>query len=166
MSGLFGGGGGGQNNSAPAIGGMQIQTSNYGAPVPIVYGQTRISTNLMWYGGFQAIAQTTQQASGGKGGAPSSSNTTYTYQASIQMGLCEGPISGIGTIWVGKATETAAALAIQIFTGTYPQSPWSYLTSNFPGQDLGYAGVAHIDAANYPLDNSAKIGRASWRERV
>lgn len=36
-----------------AYAGMRIQTSNYGRPIPIVWGMNRISGNIIWYGDFQ-----------------------------------------------------------------------------------------------------------------
>jgi hypothetical protein len=90
------GGGTTINNSAPMISGLRIQTSVYGLPIPIVWGQNRIAANLLWYADFKAIAHTTSHTSGGKGGGGSvtQNQTTYTYQAAGIIGLCEGPIAG------------------------------------------------------------------------
>lgn len=53
-------------------------------------------------------------------------------------------------------TSTSGALFTG-FTGSYPQTPWSYLTSNFPGKDLGYQGITYAAAANYDLGNSDNL---------
>lgn len=78
---------------------MRVQTSAYGMVIPLVYGRTRISGNLIWYGDFQAIAHT--ETSGGKGGG-GVETTTYAYQASVAMGLCEGEIIDVRAVWKGK----------------------------------------------------------------
>src|SRR5690242_12562288 len=35
-------------------------------------------------------------------------------------------------------------LNLTLFTGHRPQTPWSYLTSRHPGEDLGYSGLAYV----------------------
>lgn len=87
----------------PAIGAIKIQQSTYGLVVPIVWGRSRITGNLLWYGDFKATPHTEVTQSGGKGGgAPRQTTTTYTYSASVAMALCHGPIRGIRTSWRGK----------------------------------------------------------------
>ena len=42
--------------------GIRVQSSTFGRAIPLVYGSTRVTINLIWYGNFQAYAQD----SGGK----------------------------------------------------------------------------------------------------
>jgi len=87
----------------PAAGNLRVQTSVYGAAIPLVYGRARVSGNLVWYGGFKAIPHTSTTSSGGKGGGGvTQENTTYTYTAAAMMALCEGPINTVLSAWVGK----------------------------------------------------------------
>ena len=91
------------NTVTPAIGAIKIQQSTYGLVLPIVWGMTRLTGDLLWYGDFKATPHTTVTQSGGKGGgAPAQSSTTFTYSASVAMLLCEGPIITIRTAWRGK----------------------------------------------------------------
>lgn len=98
------GGGGTISTSEPRLGALQVQQSSYGLALPIVYGRTRISGNLIWYGDFTAVAHTTTTSSGGKGGGGgvTQESTTYTYEAAVMMALCEGPVTGIVSIWQDK----------------------------------------------------------------
>jgi len=80
---------------------LQLQSSARGVLIPWVRGVTRVPANLCWYNGFKAIPHTETQ--GGKGGGVRQQSTTYTYVASMLMGLCHGPIIRIGSIWRGKA---------------------------------------------------------------
>lgn len=161
MSGLFGGESQSISTTDPVALGLRIQTSAYGLVVPIVYGQTRVSGNLMWYGDFTPISHTTTTSSGGgggKGGAPdvSSSHTSYTYTASFALGLCEGPIAGVVSSWADKNYQSGSA-QFTVFQGSYPQSAWGYLTTNHPGEAIGYQGVAYAAAAAYDLGNSTAL---------
>jgi hypothetical protein len=48
-------------------------------------------------------------------------------------------------------------LALTLFTGPHPQSPWSYLTSNHAGQDLAYNGLAYVAASAIDLGSSGSL---------
>lgn len=231
---------------------LSLQSSSYGVTIPVLYGVNRIAGNLVWYGGFKAIAHTTTQSQGGKGGGTKTQNTTYTYTAALMLGLCEGQITGIPRIWKGKQLYSGGASAGNIATigesyaipvggGTYTvghaaafaanigvsapgngsgdpgdngwtlaegvhytrvggvytfvpgaadgvtvtvayqwtygsipqtamaqlglsmsigvlgQATWSYLTTNFPSQAIGYSGLAMVYAQDYALGTSAQV---------
>jgi len=155
MSGLFGGGG--MSTSDTPLTGMTIQSSSNGKPIPIVYGTTRVTPNLLWYGDFTPIEHTTSQ--GGKGGG--SSSTTHTYTASLILGLCEGPVAGIPNAFIDKSVVDPSTL-FSLFLGTYPQSPWSYLTSSHADQAIGYQGITYAAAASYDLGNSSNLPNHSF----
>lgn len=81
---------------------LKIQSSAYGVVIPVIGGVNRIAGNLVDYLGFKATPHTSTQDQGGKGGGVKTTNTTYTYSASVLMGICHGPIGGISRIWKGK----------------------------------------------------------------
>lgn len=158
----------GQSTNTPTVpaSGLRIQTSQQGRPKIIGWGQTRISGNVIWYGAFEATAvQNTQQ--GGKGGGSSNNNgsVSYTYSASFAVGLCEGPIAAVLNCWKDKSVQNASALGFSTFLGSYSQSPWGYLTSLFPGQDLAYRGLAYEVVAGYDLGSSPDLPNLSWEVR-
>ncbi|HEV8015207.1 MAG TPA: phage tail protein [Stellaceae bacterium] len=167
MASIFGTSSKAQAHQQPALSGLQVQTSAYGKVIPIVYGTTRIAPNLIWYGDFVATPHTSNPSSGGgKGGVTGGGggkggggggNTTYTYSAAVALGLCEGPIASVGTVWASKTETTLAALGLGLFTGAYAQAPWSYLTSVHPTQALGYSGTAYVAGAGYQLDSNAQL---------
>ena len=88
-------------SSVTRIEALQVQSSTYGATLSLVYGMARVPGNLIWYGGFNAVPNSSPN-SGGKGGGAQTQSTSYEYYASVMMGLCEGPITGIQTIWKGS----------------------------------------------------------------
>ena len=110
MGGIFGGSQTISTSEVP-LAGMAIQSSVFGKPLALVYGRARITVNMIGYYDFKAIPHTTSNSSsGGKGGGGvTSTNTTYTYQADVIMGLCHGPITGIPRIWRGKKLYTGDA---------------------------------------------------------
>lgn len=153
MSFFFGRG----SKTKPQFTGLQAQTSTSSVPVTLLYGQNRIAPNIIWQGDFKANKK---KQKAGKGGPKI---TTYTYSASFQLALCWGPIQDVVRVWKDQSSETSyAALGFSLFLGENPQAPWGYLTSNHPGQALGYPGIAHLSVANYDLGQSNGLGQHSF----
>lgn len=164
MGGFLGGGGQSTSTTSERVGNIRIQTAAYGKPIPLVYGTTRIASNLFWYDNFVATPHTETQSSGGGkgGGGSSSSNTTYTYSADVMFGLCEGSISGIGTVIKEKAETNITAEGMTLFTGARPQSTWGNLTASYPTKALPYSGTAYLASQNLPLGGDATLPNYSF----
>jgi len=148
MGGLFGGG-----SNPSKLAGVQLQTSLLGEPNTIVYGRARASCNLVDYVAFKAI----KQKQSGKGGSISS----YTYTASVIMVICEGPITGIRSVYKDSSAYTGgsamAQAGLSLATGTLTQAPWGYMTSLYPSHALGYSSMAYAYAQDYDLGQSAAL---------
>jgi hypothetical protein len=149
--------------------GVSIQSSVYGGPIPIVYGQTRLTGNLIWYGDFQAIAPTSNQSSGGKGlggssggGKNGGGSSSTDYKASFAFALGEGPFAAIETVWASKTETAFAASGLGFESGAAGQTPWGYLTTYHPGQNLAYQGTAYVTAQAYDLGDSAQMPNLSF----
>ena len=148
----FGGAGGA---SSTVYQGIQVQTSISTAGIPIVYGQTRLAPNLIWYGDFQQTG-----SSGGKGGQSSKTGGAgNTYMASVIMALCEGPVGALIGVWLDGAYQaiTHQPNNFDYVLGTATQAPWSWLASNYPAQSRAYPYTCYLTAQNYPLDSSAQL---------
>lgn len=144
-------------SSKPEYTGVQIQTSSQDVGLTIAWGQNRFAPNVMWYGDF---ASHKQKQKAGKGGGTA---TSYTYSASFELGLCEGPINGIGKVWKDQDTSsTIASLGLTLFDGSYSQNAWGYLTTKHPEAALNYRGVAYLASANYDLGQSATLPQFSY----
>lgn len=144
MGGLFGGGAS-ISNETQMLKGMRVQSSTFGAALPLVFGTTRISGNLIDYMDFTAIAHTTTQRSGGKGGGGvTSSNTSYTYTVAAAIGLGAGPVHGIGRVFSDKDVKTLSELNLSAYLGTLGQSPWPYMLSNHPERALNYPYLCYV----------------------
>lgn len=89
-------------NSETKIEALKLQSSAYGVTVPVVGGVNRIAGNLIDYDDFLATPHTTTDAQGGKGGGVKTQSNTFSYSASVIMGICQGPIGAISRIWKGK----------------------------------------------------------------
>jgi hypothetical protein len=152
MGGIFGGSSGATNSAQTTrASGLRIQTSVYGTAIALCYGRVRVEPNLIWYGDFRAVAH---EQEGGKGGGETGGGGSYTYGASVQLSLCEGPIEAVLSVWESKGRRAIGSTRFTTFLGTYPQTPWSHLTTNHPTEALPYPGIAHCDCPNYKLGSS------------
>lgn len=164
MSGLFGSKAQGMPNAVPAL---SVQQSSYGVPVSIIYGTNRASGNMIWYSAFQQVLVSTGGASGkggiSGGGGKGGGSQEYNYFASLMIGICEGQISGIGQCWASKQTFVdLPSLGGVLFNGALNQTPWGYLTSNFPTQADGYNKLTYAAFANYALGSSPETPQFSF----
>jgi len=158
-----------QAQAAPAVAGLQLQSSTYGKVIPIVYGRTRVAPNLIWYNDFRqhAHAQAPAGGGGGKGGVvggggggkggSGGGGTTYTYDCAVILALCEGQIAGIGTVWASKTETTLSALNLNEFNGSFTQSAWPYVETTHPDEARPYSGIAYVAGAPYDLGSSAQL---------
>lgn len=154
MSGFFGGGSS-PTNAPPVYSGLNVGTSQFNMPVPIFWGQRRLSTNAIWFNNFQK----TPVSGKGKGGG-GKGDQAYDYSAAVELGLCEGPIDSTQNIWANGSTTTTttlSALNMTLFSGTLSQSPWSYVTTNYPAEALAYSQTAYLGCPKMDLGESATI---------
>lgn len=150
------------SSQALVLNGVQIQSSSYGKPLPIIYGTTKITGNYIWFNDFKSspIKQNVGGCDLNWGGGIT---TGYNYNASWIAALCEGPIVGVNTVWIGQNIYNLSNSGLSLAPGTRPQAPWSYLTSAHPDQAIGYNGMATIMVANGALDGSANLP-SNWYE--
>ena len=152
---------GGRTNAKQqkAVGSLQFQTSQHGGVIPLVYGTTRLSGNLLDYDDFRATASSKTGGKGKGGGGGKGGGQQYTYSASFIMGLCQGPIAGIGTVWWDKNISTLAGLPglSSINLGDDGQATDLFWVTNHPAKALSYSGTANFTCANYQLGNTATL---------
>jgi len=157
-------------NKSPMLGALRIQQSSYGGTVALVYGRTRVSGNLCWYGDFKAVPHTTSTSSGKGGGGVTQSQTDYTYEAAVLLVIGEGTITAVPSAWRGKERYTSvpggasalSQLGLALATGTLGQATWGYLTTNHSSEALGYSGFAYVFAPNYQLSDTAEVHNHSF----
>ena len=143
----------------PDFVGLQLQTAASALPIPIIYGQTKLAANIIWYANFQ-VHGPNKTGKGGLFSTPTAQTTTY--KADVIMALCEGPIKGINVVWRDQSFYTIDKLALTLFTGTTPQAVWGYLATAYPAQALAYQGTAYLAAGSYALGAAASIGNHNF----
>src|SRR6516165_1889553 len=127
-----------------AIGSLQFQTSQRGGAIPLLYGTTRVSPNLIEYDDFKATPSSRQAGIGKGGGGGKGGGQQYKYSASVIMGVCQGTVDGIGTVWWDKNVGTLSSLAAALYLGTDGQLPDAYWQTSHADRALGYSGTAIV----------------------
>ncbi len=142
----------------PEFTSLQVNTAVQALPVPMIYGSPRCSLNIIYYNGFNVVQQ---QVGGGKGVLTGGKGGTQTeYFATLIMALGEGPITDVLVIYQNSATYTPADFPTNgayFFQGTDTQTPWSYITSNWPNDARGYKDTSYYGFSNAQLDSSATV---------
>lgn len=146
--------------TGPRLETLSVQDSRYGAGIPLIYGNVRVAGNVIW---STDLIETQHNSSvGGKGGGASGvAQTTYTYSVHCAVGICEGPIAGINTIWADSTVIYQDGIwkpgifdGVTIYTGGPGQTPDSFMQSILgTGNVPAYKRLAYIVFDNLQLSN-------------
>lgn len=153
---LFGASGQTRRVEGPRLSELHVVASTEGAPIPRVYGRTRVGGQIIWAADIEEQATTTRQAQGGGKGATSSASarvsTTYSYFASFAVALAEGEISGLGRVWANGAEIDLSQVTYRLYSGSRDQQPDSLIAAH-AGTDLApaYRDTAYVVFDRLPL---------------
>ena len=132
---------------------LKVQTSSYGSFIPIMYGTSRISGQVIWSSDIIETSHTTTTG-GGKGG-PTQEQTTYSYSINCAIALCEGVVSGLGNVWAdGKlvGNKDNGWGGARLYLGDETQLPDALLESYLgAGNVPAHRGMAYVVFENFQL---------------
>ncbi|MEA2841707.1 MAG: hypothetical protein QOF41_3037 [Methylobacteriaceae bacterium] len=139
-------------------------TSTEGAPIPRVYGRTRIGGQMIWATRFLEVISesvTPAASSGGKGGGAGSSggrsssgeiDFTYNYYANFAIGLCEGPIAFVRRIWAEGTELDLTLMGPRLYTGSETQEADPLIIAKEGADNApAYRGLAYVVFERLPL---------------
>ena len=155
----------GQDYTGPRLNDLRVQTSTYGAPIPIVYGSARLAGNIIWALPIREQEVVTESSSKGGGGG---SQTTFEYYGTFAVALCDNEIAGIRRIWAdsnlifnNSDTATLETLFasfeetsdISVYYGTETQEADSLIQADKGAANTqAYRGTAYIVFNNIALE--------------
>lgn len=108
-----------QKRQGPRLTTTDIQTSTEGSPINRIYGRARTAGQVMWATRFEEEISTERQ--GGKGFGPKVETTIYSYYGNFAVGLCEGPVAGIGRLWADGKELDQMEIEFRVYCGTEDQ---------------------------------------------
>jgi hypothetical protein len=164
---LLSGAGAAQSNPRVVIGPrlkvMDGITSTEGAPIPRVYGRTRIGGQMIWATRFlEVISETVTPgtSSGGKGGGSSAGSSgtsgetdiTYSYYANFAIGICQGPIAFVRRIWADGTELDLTLMGPRVYTGSETQDADPLIIAKEGADNVpAYRGLAYVVFERLPL---------------
>ncbi len=160
----------GPEGEGPRLDDLRPPGSEYGRVIPIVYGTTAVSANVIWQTELEEEAHTEGDSLFSDG------ITTYKYYANFVIALCEGEVE-LGRMWAGQdrrliwdGTTLEGGGTITFYNGseTQTQDPLMVLhdgAANVPA----YRGTALVSFTRFPVENDfntipqifAEVGQVS-----
>jgi len=138
----------GRSPSGPQLGDLTIQSSTYGAPIPVLYGTSRLAGNIIWTSGARKV---TKKQRVGKGGPTAK---TQSYVVSFAVAFATGP-GRIVKLWLDDKVafdETGDSMRKRIggfrfraYPGNETQKPDPLIAaSKADGKAPAYRGIIYV----------------------
>ena len=128
---------GATRQSGARLSGLQLSGSAQGDPVRQVHGRARVAGTVIWAARLKENRSVTRASKS----APRSE--AFSYSLSFAVGLCEGPIDGIGRIWADGQLLDQSQLACRLYRGDEDQTPDSLIAA-IEGTAPAYRGLAYL----------------------
>ncbi len=116
---------------------LRIQGSVEGGPIARVYGQMRVSGNVIWASRFK------ESVSGGGKGFGGPNVQEYSYSVSLAIGLCEGEVARIGRVWADGKRLDMSGITWRLHSGSETQMPDPAIDATEPNAPA-YRGTAYV----------------------
>lgn len=120
-------GGGAETVEVGRVDRLRLTGASEGAPLPRVFGRSRVAGQIIWATRFRERSRTTETSSGGGGkgggGRQTTRQTTFSYTVSLAVCLCEGEIKRIGRIWADGSEIAKSSIQMRVYSGSETQRP-------------------------------------------
>ena len=144
----------------PRLGNTRIMEADEGAGIARIYGTVRVAGQVIWTTRFEEVS--TRQRQGGKGGAPKTETTTYSYYGNVAIGLCEGPVAGIRRVWADGEELDLTEVAYRVHPGDEAQAPDPLIEARQgAGNAPAYRGLAMSCSSAWRWSAGATAFRSS-----
>ena len=121
---------------------LRLTAASEGQTVGRVWGRMRVGGQVIWATRF--LEHRTTENVGGKG-APSATNTQFSYSVSLAVAICEGEILRIGRVWADGTELDPATVTMRLYPGSSDQLPDPKISA-VEGADAApaYRGIAYV----------------------
>jgi hypothetical protein len=126
---------------------IRLQGSTEGAPIPRLYGWSRVTGNIIW---ATELEEVTTETTGAKGTPPPTESET-TVLASFAVGLCEGEVSRLGRIWADGQLLPIEGLTLRFYRGSETQVADSLIEAKQGADAPAYRGLCYLVFERLPI---------------
>ena len=131
---------------------FRLSAASEGAPVAEIFGQTRVSGQVIWSSNFLETRTETSQ-SGGKGAGGSQTTISYSYSVSLAVALGVGEIVRVGRIWADGIEIAPKDLNFRVYKGREDQLVDPKIEAvEGVGNAPAYRGIAYVVIEDMPLE--------------
>ena len=121
---------------------LRVMGSREGTPIPRLYGQMRMSGQVIWSSRF---IENVSNSGGGKGTPSAPTTKTYSYSINIAVAVCEGEITRINRIWADGKLLSMKGINYRVYSGDEDQLPDPVIAATLPDSDApAYRGTAYV----------------------
>lgn len=143
----------------PRLDNLHLSGSSYGAFITRGWGAFRAGANMI---DQTDLVPTEHTSGGGKGGGGGTETHTFTYAASCDAGICEGPVGGVRKIWANGrliydtsqgSTVDNSGVPVTFYLGGEDQEadPTFEAERGGVGTVPAYRGMAHAVFENWEM---------------
>jgi hypothetical protein len=133
---------------APHGSDIRLQGSSEGAPIPRLYGWSRLSGNIIWATALERLEPAT---SGAKGTSAPAQAPEPVIAANFAIGLCEGEVHRLGRIWADGQRLDLSGVTWRFYRGTETQAADSLIEARQGADAPAYRGLCYIVFERLPL---------------
>src|SRR5690606_30618151 len=126
---------------------IRLQGSTEGAPIPRLYGWSRVTGNIIW---ATELEEVTAEGSGSKGLDQGAGDDTMLV-ASFAVGLCEGEVSRMGRIWADGQLLPTEGLTLRFYSGSETQDADSLIEAKQGADAPAYRGLCYLVFERLPI---------------
>lgn len=128
----------------PRLEALRVQGASEGSPIPTAFGRVRAVGQIIWAARFR---EGRNEGRAGKGGPRT---VDYSYSLSFAVGLCEGPIDGIGRVWADGQPFDVSGVTMRVYRGAADQEADSLIEA-VEGEAPAYRDLAYVVFEDLPL---------------
>lgn len=142
------------SREGPQLDELRLMGAQEGAPIPRLYGRSRLAGQIVWATPFQETTRVTETRAGGKGVTRTSAQevTEYLYSVSLAVALCEGEIDRVGRVWADGQPLALRDIDHRIHRGGEDQLPDPLIEAALGEEAPAYRGLAYIVFENLGLE--------------
>ncbi|MDG1436541.1 MAG: glycoside hydrolase TIM-barrel-like domain-containing protein [Rickettsiaceae bacterium] len=133
--------------------GFRITKASYGSPIPLIFGRTRVTGQIIWISNVreQRNTSTTRSHFKSKHLTLEKNTISLEYYANFAIALCEGEISEIGRVWYNDQVINLGKYNFRLYKGDEKQLPDPLISNLSDEPSPGYRGLAYIVFERLPL---------------
>jgi hypothetical protein len=141
----------------PRLSDLKVQSSEYGAALPIVYGTAALQGTVIWSLDIKEVK--TETETGGGLSEPEQTSVSYAYFGTFAVAVADGPIKGFLRIWAGQekrliydGANLEGGGQVRFYLGDETQMPDPIIQADKGEAATAYRGTAYAVFEDFPLE--------------